>query len=207
VATPTTAGPLRRVPVQGRSVARVARMLDACADLVDEVGYDGLTTTMLAERAGVAIGSVYQFFPDKRAIVQALTLRSLDAYVQRLGARIAEGRFAHWWNVVDAAIDEYIDMHRRVPGFRTLHFGDVVDVNLLDEDRDNNTVIVEHLAQLLVERFGIAPGPGLDFALAIAVETGDALVKLAFRRHPDGDPAVLDEAKELIREYLHRHVQ
>ena len=207
MATPTTAGPLRRVPVQGRSVARVARMLDACADLVDEVGYDGLTTTMLAERAGVAIGSVYQFFPDKRAIVQALTLRSLDAYVQRLGARIAEGRFAHWWNVVDAAIDEYIDMHRRVPGFRTLHFGDVVDVNLLDEDRDNNTVIVEHLAQLLVERFGIAPGPGLDFALAIAVETGDALVKLAFRRHPDGDPAVLDEAKELIREYLHRHVQ
>ena len=139
--------------------------------------------------------------------MQALTLRSLDAYVQRLGARIAEGRFAHWWNVVDAAIDEYIDMHRRVPGFRTLHFGDVVDVNLLDEDRDNNTVIVEHLAQLLVERFGIAPGPGLDFALAIAVETGDALVKLAFRRHPDGDPAVLDEAKELIREYLHRHVQ
>ena len=54
MATPTTAGPLRRVPVQGRSVARVARMLDACADLVDEVGYDGLTTTMLAERAGLS---------------------------------------------------------------------------------------------------------------------------------------------------------
>jgi AcrR family transcriptional regulator len=54
------AGPLRRVPVQGRSVARVNRMLDACAQLVDEVGYDGLTTTLLAERAGVAIGSVYR---------------------------------------------------------------------------------------------------------------------------------------------------
>src|SRR3954466_1372200 len=102
VATPTTArptadrptgGPLRRVPVQGRSVARVARMLDACAKLVDELGYDGLTTTLLAERAGVAIGSVYQFFPDKRAIVQALTMRNLEAYLQRLGARIAEERF------------------------------------------------------------------------------------------------------------------
>jgi len=73
VSTPTvTTGPLRRVPVQGRSVARVQRMLDACAELVDEVGYEGLTTTLLAERAEVAIGSVYQFFPDKRAIVQAL---------------------------------------------------------------------------------------------------------------------------------------
>src|SRR5256714_2318626 len=96
--------PLRRVPVQGRSVARVARMLDACAKLVDELGYDGLTTTLLAERAGVAIGSVYQFFPDKRAIVQALTMRNLEAYLQRLGARIAEERFEYWWDAGDAAI-------------------------------------------------------------------------------------------------------
>src|SRR5688572_24466470 len=109
--------PLRRVPVQGRSVARVARMLDACAELVDDVGYDGLTTTLLAERAGVAIGSVYQFFPDKRAIVQALTLRSLEAYLTRLGDRLAADEFAHWWDAVDAAIDEYIAMHRTVPGF------------------------------------------------------------------------------------------
>ena len=49
-------------------------------------------------------------------------------------------------------------------------------------------------------------GARLEFVLAIAVEAGDALIKLAFRRSPDGDPAVLDEAKGLIREYLHRHV-
>jgi AcrR family transcriptional regulator len=216
VATPTTArpatdrsagGPLRRVPVQGRSVARVARMLDACATLVDELGYDGLTTTLLAERAGVAIGSVYQFFPDKRAIVQALTMRNLEAYLQRLGARIAEERFEHWWDAVDAAIDEYIAMHRTTPGFRTLHFGDVVDIHLLDDERDNNAVIVEQLAALLVERFGIASGPRLEFALNIAVEVADALIKMAFRRDPDGDPLVIDEAKALIREYLHRHVR
>jgi AcrR family transcriptional regulator len=202
-----TGGPLRRVPVQGRSVARVARMLDACAELVDEVGYDGLTTTVLAERAGVAIGSVYQFFPDKRAIVQALTLRNLEAYLERLVARIEQARFAHWWNAVDAAIEEYIAMHRDVPGFRTLHFGDVVDIHLLDAERDNNSVIVEHLAALLVRRFDVAPGPRLDFALLIAVEVGDALIKMAFRRSPEGDPAVLQETKDLIREYLHRHVR
>ena len=216
MATPTAArpaadrpagGPLRRVPVQGRSVARVARMLDACAELIDEMGYDGLTTTLLAERAGVAIGSVYQFFPDKRAIVQALTMRNLEAYLQRLGTRIAEERFTEWWDAVDAAIDEYIAMHRNTPGFRTLHFGDVVDIHLLDDERDNNAVIVEQLAALLVERFGISGGPRLEFALNIAVETADALIKMAFRRDSDGDPVVIDEAKALIREYLHRHVK
>jgi AcrR family transcriptional regulator len=181
-------------------------MLDACAELVDEVGYEGLTTTLLAERAGVAIGSVYQFFPDKRAIVQALTLRNMESYLQRLSDRFAQGDLTHWWDGVDAGIDEYIAMHRSVPGFRTLHFGDVVDLHLLDEERDNNGVIAEQLTQVLVEQFGIADGPPLRFALEIAVEAADSLIKLAFRRDPGGEDRVLAEAKALIREYLHRQV-
>jgi hypothetical protein len=47
----------------------------------------------------------------------------------------------------------------------------------------------------------------LRFALQISVEASDALIKLAFRREHHGDEAVLTEAKALIREYLHRHVQ
>jgi AcrR family transcriptional regulator len=207
VTSQTSTQPLRRIPVQGRSVARVQRMLDACAHLVDQVGYEALTTTLLAERAGVAIGSVYQFFPDKRAIVQALALRNVESYLARLSARLEAVDFDHWWDVVDAAIDEYIAMHREVPGFRTLHFGDVVDVHLLDAERDNNAFIAEQLAGLLVDHFGAAAGPRLDFALAIAVEVGDALIKMAFRRNPEeGDAEVLTEAKALIREYLQRHV-
>jgi AcrR family transcriptional regulator len=214
--------------------------------LVDEVGYEGLSTTLLAERAGVAIGSVYQFFPDKRAVVQALTLRNLEAFVQRLADRFAEVSFDHWWDGVDVAIDEYIDMHRSMPGFRTLHFGDVVDLHLLDDEQDNNAVITDRMAGVLLAQFGelasrtseqggelasrtseqggelasrtseLAGQAGdssglgdeqrLRFALTIAVETADALIKLAFRRHPDGDEAVLTEAKTLIREYLQRHV-
>ncbi|HEX6968836.1 MAG TPA: TetR/AcrR family transcriptional regulator [Micromonosporaceae bacterium] len=181
-------------------------MLDACAQLLDEVGYEALTTTLLAERAGVAIGSVYQFFPDKRAVVQALAQRNMDAYLARLTERFRSGVFTHWWDGVDAAVDEYIAMHRSLPGFRTVHFGDIVDVHLLDGVRDNNSVIAERLGQVLVEQFGVADDERLRFALLIAVETGDALIKMAFRRDPDGDDAVLAEAKAIIREYLHRHV-
>lgn len=207
MSTPTvTTGPLRRVPVQGRSVARVQRMLDACAELVDEVGYEGLTTTLLAERAEVAIGSVYQFFPDKRAIVQALAMRNMDAYLHGLSARFESETFTHWWDGVDAAIDVYIHMHRSVAGFRTLHFGDVVDVHLLDVERDNNTVIADRLAELLVEQFQLIDRARLRFALEISVEAADALIKLAFRRDTSGDESVISEAKALIREYLHRHV-
>lgn len=198
--------PLRRVPVQMRSVARVQRMLDACAELIDEIGYEALTTTLLAERAGVAIGSVYQFFPDKRAVVQALTLRNLEAYLDRLARRIGEGDFAIWWDAVDAGIDEYVEMHRTVPGFRALHFGDVVDRYLLDEDRDNNAIISDKFVQLLVARFRDFDPTRLGFPLMIAIEAADALIKLAFRREPEGDDLVLAEARTLVREYLHRYV-
>lgn len=181
-------------------------MLDACAELVDEVGYEGLTTTLLAERAEVAIGSVYQFFPDKRAIVQALAMRNMDAYLQSLSVRFANETFTHWWDGVDAAIDTYINMHRSVSGFRTLHFGDVVDLHLLDADRDNNSVIAARLADLLIDQFHLLDRSRLQFALLISVEAADALIKLAFRRDPVGDEGVLTEAKALIKEYLHRHV-
>ena len=57
--SPSPVGPLRRVPVQGRSLARVHRMLDACAELVDEVGYEGLTTTLLASHSLSRCRKVY----------------------------------------------------------------------------------------------------------------------------------------------------
>ncbi len=201
------AGPLRRTPVQGRSLARVARMLDACAEIIDDVGYEALSTTLIAERAEVAIGSVYQFFPDKRAVVAALTMRNVEAYVRRLSDRMASGGMNRWVDAVGVALDEYIDMHRHVAGFRTLHFGDVVDLNLLDPERDNNTIIVEHFATLLVQHFGLAEDDRLRFALAMAVEMADALVKAAFRYQPDGDERILAEAKEIIRDYLDRKVR
>src|SRR5690606_17792259 len=174
----TVAGsPLRRVPVQGRSVARVQRMLDACAALVDEVGYEGLTTTLLAERARVAIGSVYQFFPDKRAVVQALSQRNLAAYLERLTERLSSAELTDWWAAVDTAIDEYIHMHRTIPGFRTLHFGDV-DAHLLDDEQHNNAVIAAHLADLLAGKVPAPDPEQLRFALMIAVEVADSLIKL-----------------------------
>lgn len=205
-ATKASDKPLRRVPVQGRSVARVARMLDACAELLDEVGYDGLTTTQLAERAGVAIGSVYQFFPDKRAVVQALTMRNLESYLGRLEARLSGGEFASWWGAVEAAVDEYIAMHRNVPGFRTLQFADIVDQHLLDGGHDTGVIIADHLARLLADRLGAPTGASVRFALAVAVEIVDVLTRKAFRLDPAGDQRVLDECKMILEAYLRDRV-
>ncbi|MEV0228478.1 TetR family transcriptional regulator [Nonomuraea sp. NPDC050786] len=198
---------LRRQPAQRRSARRVERMLDACAQLLDETGYDALSTTRIAERAGVAIGSIYQFFPDKRAVTQELTRRNVEEFVRRVDRRFLAEEYRGWWEAIDAIIDEYVDMHRTVPGFKSLHFGDVVDLNLLDSDSDNNTVIAGRLRGLLLKEFGLADGPELDLAVLVAVEAGDAVLKLAFRRDPDGSPEIIEAAKQLICGFLARQLE
>lgn len=198
---PTEAAALRRKPVQQRSAQRVEKMLTACAELIEEVGYDGLTTTLIAERAGVAVGSLYQFFPDKRAVVQELTLRNLDRFMRTIYERFDQAELASWGDAVDAVFDVYLTMHREVPAFNRLHFGDVVDLRLLDANKDNNAVIADKLISLIAEQFGRASSD-LELPLSVAVEAADAVLRLAFRRAPEGDPALLAEAREMVRGYL-----
>jgi AcrR family transcriptional regulator len=69
---------LRREPKQKRSQQRVQRILEAAAEVFAEVGYDAATTHAIASRAGTAIGSLYQFFPDKLAIFHALEERHME---------------------------------------------------------------------------------------------------------------------------------
>lgn len=177
-------------------------MLDCCAELLDEVGYDDLSTTRIAERAGVAIGSVYQFFPDKKAITQALGLRFLDQFSARVTERLSDVPFAHWTVAIDRVVDEYIDMHRNVPGFRSLHFGDVVDLRLLNSGADNNRVLSIRLRKIIVSVTGIPDDGELDRSIHVAVEAADAVLKLAFRIDSEGEPALVNEAKRLLRSYL-----
>ncbi|HAA29787.1 MAG TPA: TetR/AcrR family transcriptional regulator [Cyanobacteria bacterium UBA8553] len=69
---------LRRQPKQQRSLQRVERILVAAAEVFAEVGYEAATTHAIASRAKTAIGSLYQFFPDKLAIFHALEERHME---------------------------------------------------------------------------------------------------------------------------------
>lgn len=68
----------RRQPKQQRGKERVEKILNAAAVVFDEVGYEAATTHLIAAQAGTAIGSLYQFFPDKAAIFKAMELRHAE---------------------------------------------------------------------------------------------------------------------------------
>lgn len=198
MATPV---PLRKQPVQQRSAKRVEQMLAACAALIDELGYDGVTTTLIAERAGVAVGSLYQFFPDKRAVVQALTKRHLDHFTKQIEERLDWEHLEHWWHGVDTIIDIYVEMYRTIPGFSRVRFGDVIDIRFIEDGRDNNSVIAEQIAHVVAGKHNL-PVEGLFKQITVASDIGDAILALAFRRKLFAEEDMINEAKQVVRAYL-----
>ena len=205
---------LRRRPMQRRSVERYERILTVCAELLDELGFAALTTTAVAKRAEVPIGTVYQFFADKSALVHALAVRNLERYLERLSARYAIEDPSTLSHVVDIAVDEFVAMRRTVPGFGVLDFGaggqwndaDPRDLYLLDETVDNNTAVARRLRALTPFLRGKNGGPqqdaALDLALRVTMEAADAVLQLAFRNDPAGDPALILECKRMLTGYL-----
>ncbi|MEU1149153.1 TetR/AcrR family transcriptional regulator [Streptomyces sp. NPDC005863] len=198
---PPSPASMRRVPVQERSTERLTRILDACAAVLDEVGYEGLTTRAVAQRAGVPIGSVYRFFGNKRALVDALAHRNLDAYAQRVTERVAAVERGDWRGAVDAAFDEYLAMMRTVPGFGLVDFGVPCAPEAMP---DANVQVAERVAALLSVHLDRPLDADLRRTMLVGVEAVDAVLQLAFRAAPSGDAALVDEARKLLHAYLGR---
>ncbi|OKK14599.1 TetR family transcriptional regulator [Streptomyces sp. CB00455] len=194
---------LRRTPVQQRSADRLARILDACAGLLDETGYENLSTRAVAQRAGVPIGSVYRFFGNKRAMTMALAHRNLDRYADGIAQRLADLPAPHWRPAVDAVLDEYLAMKRTVPGFALVDFG-VPAPPPEGPESDPNNLVAARLTELLGAHLGLTPDDTLRRAVLVAVEATDALIQLAFRTDPAGDPRIVDETRAMMQAYLAR---
>ncbi|MEU6595923.1 TetR/AcrR family transcriptional regulator [Streptomyces flaveolus] len=193
---------LRRAPVQRRSAERLTRILDACAELLDEVGYDALSTRAVAQRAGVPIGSVYRFFGNKRQMADALAQRNLGRYVERVTERLRKAGKGDWRAAMDAVLDEYLGMKRTAPGFSLVDFGNQIPVG--SRHGEPNTRVSDRLTELLAGYLGRTPDADLRRVFLVAVESADALVQLAFRVDPQGDEAIITETRELLRAYLGR---
>jgi AcrR family transcriptional regulator len=74
----------RKSPVQARSTASVAAILEATIQVLLQVGKERLTTTRVAARAGVSVGTLYQYFPNKSALLQAALKRHLEEVAQAI---------------------------------------------------------------------------------------------------------------------------
>lgn len=197
---------LRNEPIQARSTARLEALLDAAAGIVDEIGFERLTTAMVAERAGASIGTVYRYFPDRIALLQSLASRNLERILARVTEEVVDSRHEDWRSALDAALSTLIDAYRTEPGFRGLRVGDVLDVRPRLSDRPFKSILADRLFDGLVERFGLADSPEIRFRFETAVEVADALATRAFEHDPAGDEAFLRAGRDLVHAILAPHL-
>ena len=122
--TRATALQPRRTPVQRRSTATVEAIVEAAAQVFERHGYAAGTTNRIAERAGVSIGTLYQYFPNKDAILVALIERHLDEGIARLGPVLAE-LVEHPPPVrvgIERLLDGLLELHRHQPALHRVLF-------------------------------------------------------------------------------------
>src|SRR5262249_48020814 len=108
---------MRRQPKQARSQQRVDHLLTVAAQTFEEVGYAAASTNVIAARAGMSIGSLYQFFPNKEAILEALVERYIDELLREV--------FVHKEQLpitrrIDQVIDRLDRFHESHAGFRAV---------------------------------------------------------------------------------------
>lgn len=197
------ASTMRRQPKQIRSQERVHHILDMAEQLFVELGYEQTTTRAIAAKAEVPVGSLYQFFPDKAAIVRALANRYFEQEYQmfvQLHAELAEVEIAVY---VDRMIDAFEQFANERPGYRAilrqlLDLMTVMDANVMNEyDR----LMLIGLADFLSQRNSQLTPAQCELIATTVFKAANELLWLAFFRDQQR-LGLIAEAKTLITAYL-----
>jgi AcrR family transcriptional regulator len=98
----------RRAPRQDRSKATVAAILSASAQILRRQGAEGLTTAAIAKRAGVSVGSLYDYFPSKQAIIIALARQLMKEDVEAIATAAAKASADPVRAIIAALIDRHL---------------------------------------------------------------------------------------------------
>jgi AcrR family transcriptional regulator len=191
---------LRRTPTQRRAHARVQRILDAADAVLAREGVLG--TRPVAEVAGVSIGSLYHWFPDKESIALALALRhwrELSELVEVVAERVEAAELG---DPIGEAFTVLAAGFRARPGFLALWFGELRTAELREATRPSREHVAGSVRRIL-EVTHPASDPGTRATVARVVTLlGDGVLREAFRVDRDGDPLLLTEGAHALRAYV-----
>ncbi len=195
----------RRLPSQARSRERVQRLLDTADELIGSDGLTGLTVPLLAARARVPVGTIYQFFPDKSALLDAVAERYMQQSLEVMSELVDSIAELRWEAAVDAVIEQFASVYRDHPTFCEIWLNGHLSPSARERDRRNNDDLAAALCEALKRRPEFRRARRLPLACRTAVEIADGLLRYAFTLSTDGDPAIIGELKRAVSSYLLEH--
>lgn len=195
--------PLRRTPQQERGEKRITRILDAAAQVINEVGYEAATTVAIAARAHTAIGSLYQFFPNKEAILQELLARyrtQLRAiWADILAPDLPALPLPH---LLDRILDPLLNFELGQTGFMALFMDVLSNRTLLSATSSLTEEVVQMTASIFQARLPtISPAQAHRYSV-ICVQLVKSFLTLATPPSAMPREEAIRELKAVLRSYL-----
>ena len=175
----------RKQPRQRRSEETRRRILDAATHVFGEYGYDGGTTNRIAQHADISIGSLYQYYPNKDAILLELATRHLESGVELDDRHRGQDSSPSLRDVITAMVRNSIENHRADPEFlrvmmeqaprsgelmakvaevkdaRVAHLRDIMarSSEVAIDDHDTAALLVVSTIELVVHQLAAGPAP------------------------------------------------
>ncbi len=194
---------LRRQPQQKRSQERVERILDAAAIVFDEVGYDAATTHAIASRANTAVGSLYQFFPDKLAIFNALELRHVERvylmWEKLTRPEVIQLPFADFIHTLVNQVEQLFANPTSRIVFSTFFTSPTIFNNI---DPSFTQEVIQFAAKLFKMRNFTLTEQRSQLLAEIAVNASNTLILLSLRTNKTHSQEIIIEIENLLKAYL-----
>ncbi len=206
----TAAAEPGRRPRQERSRQRVEAILDAALALVVEQGAEALAMREVARRAGVQIGSIYQYFPSKSAIIRELAERDLVRVRQLLqetvaGLLAASRKPPAVATAVDRLVDAYFAHYRDQPDALAVWAGAQGDPSLRELDREDTRSTAEFLVPPLLRILDRPRWNGVHALALLISEVTGAAARLALSLESPLREQLIAEHKRMLSATLEGH--
>lgn len=191
----------RKSPKQARAKETVDAIVTAAARILEQDGYERTNVNRVAERAGVSVGSLYQYFPTKEALVVEVARRLSQQMVDVFQDGLAETAHLEMRETIRAVVARAVRAFRVNPRLRAVVLEELPQ-HLFDTSDFDATVAVAITGYLRFHSARIRP-TNLDLAVAILMSSVEAGAKAtALRKEPEDE--VVDELSELACRYLMR---
>jgi AcrR family transcriptional regulator len=202
----TTTTRTRREPTQQRSRRTVRQILDAAEQIVGTQGVDAATTRAIAERAGVAIPSLYRFFADRDEILDALVehmTADLDQHARAAEAAWQPGDPAGLIRLELDTAAAYFEAH---PSAVALWFGGRVSPPVVQTIRARNHALAVRVRDLLIAHH-LVPEQTPSAVFDLLVELGDRILEVAFRSPSPPDRQTIELGAIALTAFAERWAQ
>ena len=197
----------RKPPQQPRARVTVAAILDGAIRVLEQEGHQAATTSRIAEVAGVSVGTLYQYFANRDAIVDALQEREFQRATAMLERTLGSSNFSSEREVAQAVIDGLLELYRAAPALHRLFVLDGLRVTPAERVRAFDLRSIEFLRSFLSMTPWPVAGKSPAVTAFILYHSVRATMLAYMLEAPPSisDRVLVDELTDLVLSYLQGH--